>query len=122
MKTIVALVVRTALIAVLASLTQGQTFNVVYAFQGPPTGSNPFAGLVRDGKVALAKSYKDATWELDFLHERRPAQQEPSADEADRELFEAVMEMKDPTAPMKVRRHYTETIKALNNPAAGVNR
>jgi uncharacterized repeat protein (TIGR03803 family) len=54
MRTIVALVVRTALITVLASLTQGQTFNVVYAFQGPPAdGANPFAGLVRDAEGNL---------------------------------------------------------------------
>ncbi len=33
---------------------------------------------------------------------------------ADLELLEAVAEMKDPAAPMRVRRQYVETFKALN--------
>jgi hypothetical protein len=66
--------------------------------------------------MALLRPNKDAAWELDFLHESRPAQQKPSAEEADRSLFEAVLEMKEKysTAPMAVRRHYIETIKAMN--------
>jgi hypothetical protein len=66
--------------------------------------------------MALVKPYKHATWELDFLHERMPVQEKQSAEEADRGLFRAVLEMKAKcaTAPMAVRRHYIETIKAMN--------
>ncbi len=64
--------------------------------------------------LALPKPFTNSACELDYLHERRPAQQEPTADAADRELFQAVMAMNDPTEPPAVRRQYTETFKALN--------
>jgi hypothetical protein len=64
--------------------------------------------------LALGKPYKDASWELDYLPDRKPANDRPVEEAADRELFEAVGEMKDPAAPMRVRRQYVETIKALN--------
>ena len=41
-------------------------------------------------------------------------QGEISADSLDRRLFEAVNEMKNPAAPMKIRRQYTDTLKMLN--------
>jgi len=49
-----------------------------------------------------------------YLPDRKPANDRPVEEAADRELFEAVGEMKDPAAPMRVRRQYVETIKALN--------
>jgi hypothetical protein len=66
--------------------------------------------------MMLVKPCKHATWELDYLYEQRPAQQNPSAEEADRGLFEAVLELKEKylTAPMVVRRHYIEALKAMN--------
>ena len=64
--------------------------------------------------MALGKPYKNASWELDYLPDRRPANERPLEEAADRELFEAVAEMKDPAAPMRVRRQYVETLKALN--------
>lgn len=64
--------------------------------------------------LSLPRAFTDASWELDYLHERRPVQQEPAADTADRALFKAVMQMKDPTHPMTIRRQYIETLKALN--------
>jgi hypothetical protein len=64
--------------------------------------------------MALAKTFKNASWELDYLPEGGPANDAPLEEAADRELFEAVAEMKDPSAPMRVRRHYVETLKALN--------
>jgi hypothetical protein len=64
--------------------------------------------------IALVTSFKDAQWELDFLYEPRPAQEKPAPEEADQDLFEAVQEMKDETMPTKAKRHYIETIKAMN--------
>jgi len=63
--------------------------------------------------IELSTSYRDATWELDFLYERRPAQQAPSAEEADHELFDAVREMKG-TTELAQQHHYDETIEAMN--------
>lgn len=62
----------------------------------------------------LAKPYKDALWELDYLAERKPASQASLEEGNDRQLFDAIVEMNDPTAPLKVRRQYSETLKALN--------
>ncbi len=64
--------------------------------------------------IALGKPYRNASWELDYLPDRRPANDRHLEEAADRELFEAVAEMKDPAAPMRVRRQYVETLKALN--------
>ena len=64
--------------------------------------------------LPLPKPNDDATWELDYLYEKTPAHNQPSADESDLKLFEAVASMKDPKAIVKVRRQYIETHKALN--------
>lgn len=64
--------------------------------------------------IALRKPFKNTSWELDYLPDRRPAKERASEEAADRELFEAVAEMKDPAAPIRVRRQYTETVNALN--------
>jgi hypothetical protein len=63
--------------------------------------------------VALVKSYEHSKAELDFLHEARPAQQTPSAEEDDRKLFDAVIEMKE-AAPEGVQNHYVDTLEAMN--------
>ncbi len=64
--------------------------------------------------LPLSRRFEKATCELDYLHEQRAAQQTPSAQEADVELFESVASMNDPHAPFKVRRQYSESFKALN--------
>jgi len=64
--------------------------------------------------LRLPKPHDNATWELDYLFETRPAQAQPPADESDKELFEAVASMNDPKAEVKVHRQYVETYKALN--------
>ncbi len=64
--------------------------------------------------LTLPKSYEDASWEIDYLYETGPAQGQLPADESDLALFKAVASMNDPKAEMKVRRQYTETLKALN--------
>jgi hypothetical protein len=63
--------------------------------------------------MRLAEAYENAIWELDFLHENRPVHEEPLVEEADRKLFEAVREMME-LAPVAERRHYTDTIEAMN--------
>jgi len=63
--------------------------------------------------MALAKPYRNACWELDFLYETKPAQEKPSAEEEDRSLFNAVLEMQA-IAPKSVHRQYTQTITAMN--------
>lgn len=65
--------------------------------------------------LPLRKPNDAARWELDYLYETRPAQKQPSADECDLELFEAVESMNDPKAEIKIRRQYIETHKALNH-------
>ena len=64
--------------------------------------------------LTLPKPYDNATWELDYLFETRPAQAQPPADESDKELFEAVASMNDPKAEVEVRCQYIETYEALN--------
>jgi hypothetical protein len=64
--------------------------------------------------LALPAPNKDASWELDYLYENTPAGKQPQADESDMELFKAVKSMDDPKADMEVRRHYIETLEALN--------
>lgn len=64
-------------------------------------------------RVALVTPYETAKWELDFLHETRPAQQRPSAEEDDRSLFDAVAEMKE-MAPENEQHHYLDTLEAMN--------
>ena len=63
--------------------------------------------------ISLGIPYKAANWELDFLHEATPAQQKPSAEDLDTQLFEAVLEMQR-EAPIDEQFHYTETIDAMN--------
>jgi hypothetical protein len=62
----------------------------------------------------LTKPYKDVLWELDYLAERKPSSQASLEEENDRKLFDAIVEMNDLTAPLKVKRQYSETLKALN--------
>jgi hypothetical protein len=64
--------------------------------------------------LTLRTPFPSAALELDYLYEPTPALSTPSADTLDRELFAAVKEMKDPTAPFHVRRQYTETLNAMN--------
>jgi hypothetical protein len=63
--------------------------------------------------VALVRAYEHSKAELDFLHEARPVQQKPSAEEDDRKLFDAVLEMKE-AAPEGEQNHYLDTLEAIN--------
>jgi hypothetical protein len=63
--------------------------------------------------MALVKPFEGSKAELDFLHEARPAQQKPSAEEDDHKLFDAVVEMKE-AAPESEQNHYLETLEAMN--------
>ncbi len=63
--------------------------------------------------VPLVKPFEHSKAELNFLHEGRPAQQQPSAEEDDRKLFDAVMEMKG-ASPEGVQNHYLDTLEAMN--------
>lgn len=83
-------------------------------FVHPSLGPERRSIELRVRMLSLAKPHEDATWELDYLYETRPAQEQPPAAESDLELFEAVASMKNPKDRMKVRRQYIETHKALN--------
>ncbi len=63
--------------------------------------------------LPLVKAYEHSEAELDFLHEPRPAQVTPSAEEDDRKLFDAVKEMRE-AAPEGVQNHYLDTLEAMN--------
>jgi hypothetical protein len=63
--------------------------------------------------MALVRPFEDSKAELDFLHEPRPAQVTPSAEEDDRRLFDAVKEMKE-AAPEGVQNHYLDALEAMN--------
>jgi hypothetical protein len=65
-------------------------------------------------RIPLPKPLKDVRWELDFLHDPRPAAEEQKVDAADRELFDKVARLKDPQSPAGVQRQYTQTLAALN--------
>jgi hypothetical protein len=64
--------------------------------------------------LRLAKPFGNVKWELDYLHESGPASQRPKIEAADRELFEKVAYLKSPEWTAKVRRHYTQTLAAMN--------
>ena len=64
--------------------------------------------------LSLPKPYKTAACELDYLYEERPALADVSADDSDRELFDATLQMKEQFDSGKIRKQYTETLKALN--------
>jgi hypothetical protein len=64
--------------------------------------------------MKLRRPLKAVNHELDYLHEERPALEEPSPDEKDRELFAKVALLKNPAWPKKVLRQYTETFAAMN--------
>jgi hypothetical protein len=68
----------------------------------------------RVGMLDLPQPNDDANRELDYLYERRPAMQQPQADESDLRLFEAIKSMDDPAAEGRVRCQYAETYGALN--------
>jgi len=63
--------------------------------------------------VALVNQYEHSKAELDFLHEARPAQQTPSAEQDDHKLFDAIIEMKE-AAPEGEQKHYLDTLDAMN--------
>ena len=64
--------------------------------------------------LSLPKPYKTAACELDYLYEERPAQAKVSADDSDSKLFDATLQMKEQFDSLKIRKQYTETLKALN--------
>ena len=64
--------------------------------------------------LPLLKPYKTATCELDYLYEETPVLAQISADASDSKLFEATLQMKDQIESLKIRKQYTETLKALN--------
>lgn len=63
--------------------------------------------------LVIPKPYENSRAELDFLNETRPAQRKPSAEEDDRKLFDAVVEMKE-AAPENVQNQYLDTLAAMN--------
>lgn len=64
--------------------------------------------------LKLAKPCEDVQWELDYLHESRPASEGPKIEAADYELFEGVASFMDPKSSAGVQLHYTETLAAMN--------
>ena len=72
--------------------------------------------------MKLLKVFKAAKWELDYLHGPRPAQEKPTVDAADRNLFSRVAAMKDPKTKLAIRKQYIDTLKALNRMRAAQGR
>ena len=64
--------------------------------------------------LRLAKPFGNVKWELDYLHESGPASERPKIEAADRELFEKVAYLKSPGWTANARRHYTQTLAAMN--------
>jgi hypothetical protein len=64
--------------------------------------------------LKLPNAVAAATHEVDYLYDPTPTGQTPSADDQDRDLTKIVAAMKEPKAPLPIRRQYTETLKALN--------
>ena len=64
--------------------------------------------------MPLRRTLDGVKWELDYLHEPRPAGAQPTIDAADQELFDKVARLKNPKWPMRVQRHYTQTLAAMN--------
>ena len=64
--------------------------------------------------LKVPKAFKAATWELDYLHGPRPAQEKATVDAADRDLFSRVAAMKDPKTKLAIRKQYIDTLKALD--------
>lgn len=64
--------------------------------------------------MPLTKVLKGVKWELDYLHEPRPAAEEAKVEAADRELFDKVAWLKNPGWSRRVQRQYTQTLAAMN--------
>jgi len=70
--------------------------------------------IARTKLLKLPKALPAATHEVNYLYDPTPNGRTPSADDQDRDLTKIVAAMKEPKAPLPVRRQYTETYKALN--------
>lgn len=64
--------------------------------------------------LQLTRPLRNAKWELDYLNESRPASENEAVEKADHDLFESIANLKDPKLPPNVRRHYTQTLAAMN--------
>jgi hypothetical protein len=73
-------------------------------------------------RLSLPEALNNVRWELDYLHEPRPMNEEEKVEANDRELFEKVARMKDPASPPKVQLQYTETLAAMNRMRAANSR
>jgi hypothetical protein len=72
--------------------------------------------------MRMQKPLKGVGWELNYLNEQRVPGERPTAEEADAEIFATVAALKDPKAPLSVRRHYIDTLKALNRMSYSLGR
>ena len=72
--------------------------------------------------MRLQKPLKRAAWELNYLHDQHVPGETPTAEEADAEIFNTVAALKDPRASLSVRRHYIDTLKALNRMSYSLGR
>ena len=64
--------------------------------------------------MPLPDPLKTSRWELNYLYNCRPIQDDPSDNELDRKLFKAVASMTDLTDEPGVRQHYVDTLGAMN--------
>jgi hypothetical protein len=64
--------------------------------------------------LELPKRFNKVAWELNFLYPQRPTQEQPATDEADKDLFKAVAEMRNPDASARIKRQYHDTLAAMN--------
>ena len=62
----------------------------------------------------LPEPFNGVKRELDYLCQSRSGQERSTVDVCDRALFSRVAAMKDPKAKLSIRKHYVDTLKALN--------
>ena len=73
-----------------------------------------------DRIMPLREPMKNVGWELNYLHYRESALEEPEAEAKDLKLFENVAKMTDPNERPHVLLQYTETLAALKSDEGSV--
>lgn len=72
---------------------------VVRAHSAEQCGGKGISIRQRVRTMQLSRALNGVKWELDYLHEPRPAGEQPTVDAADRELFDKVAWLKNPDWP-----------------------
>jgi hypothetical protein len=98
-----------------AAKAEGNPLKGMRIFVHPKTTSAALDNIrLRVKVLPLRSPSKSAGWELDYSRPQGRDVNQDTSEEAELKLFRAVAEMRQPDMTKRVKRHYTETVKALN--------